>query len=447
MDIVDILKVWPEAQRFIKEKIGDTAFETWFGFVKTKAIDAKTVSIEAPDEFFKEWLIKNYQSIIQEGLQRAAKTNLKIEFLVNPSLLTKSIRPRIKAFESRIKEPEMEPLKINPRYTFDEFVVGSSNRFTHAASLAVAGSPAKMYNPLFIYGGVGLGKTHLMQAICHFVRAKDKNAKIAYLPSERFTNELIDAIQNRTTAKFRQRYRNVDILVIDDVHFIAGKEATQEEFFHTFNTLYDNHKQIVVSSDRNPKEISRLEERLVSRFAWGLICDVQPPDFETRVAILKKKIKKEPVDVPDDVMHFIAQMITTNIRELEGALIRVVAYSLLENKSINLELARDVLKDLVMETKRLITPDLIQREVANYFHLSIADLKARKRNKNLIAPRQIAMYLIRELTELSLPEIGQFFGGKDHTTILHGYKKIRDLLKTNQELSTKVKTITDIIHQ
>ena len=334
---------------------------------------------------------------------------------------TKQPGPQIKLQESKIPN-------LNSRYTFENFVVGPSNRHAHAYSLAVAESPAKTYNPLFIYGGVGLGKTHLIQAICHQIKNKSPaNLKICYMASELFTNELIDAIQHRSTALFRQKYRNVDVLVIDDIHFIAGKESTQEEFFHTFNTLYDAHKQIIFSSDRPPKEIANLQDRLVSRFGWGLTTDIQPPDLETRVAILKKKIEREPVSVPDEVIFFIAQLIKTNIRELEGALIRTIAYSLLEEKPITLGLAQGVLKDLLKEPKKLITVDFIQRCVAEEFGISLPELKTKRRNKTIVLPRQVAMYLSRELTDFSLPEIGGFFGGKDHTTVLHSYNKIKGI--------------------
>ena len=311
----------------------------------------------------------------------------------------------------------------------------------------VADSPAKAYNPLFIYGGVGLGKTHLIQAICNLIISKAGNPKICYLSSERFTNELIDAIQHHSTASFRQKYRNVDVLVIDDIHFIAGKESTQEEFFHTFNALYDAHKQIVFSSDRPPKEIAHLQDRLVSRFGWGLTTDIQPPDLETRVAILKKKIEREPVAVPDEVIFFIAQLIKTNVRELEGALIRTIAYSLLEEETITLGLAKKVLKDLLKEPKRLITVDFIQRCVSEEFGVSLHELKTKRRNKTIVLPRQVAMYLSRELTELSLPEIGDFFGGKDHTTVLHSYNKIKGDLNANEALKQKVEHIIHIIQQ
>jgi chromosomal replication initiator protein len=295
---------------------------------------------------------------------------------------------------------------------------------------------------------VGLGKTHLMQAICHHIKNKSSAyVKICYMTSEKFTNELIDGIQHHSTSAFRQKYRGVDVLVIDDIHFIAGKESTQEEFFHTFNALFDAHKQIIISSDRPPKEIANLQDRLVSRFSWGLTTDIQPPDLETRVAILKKKIEREPVAVPDDVIFFIAQLIKTNIRELEGALIRTIAYSLLEEKPITLELAKGVLKDLLKEPQRLITVDFIQRCVAEEFGLTLHDLKTKRRTKTVVFPRQIAMYLSREMTDLSLPEIGEHFGGKDHTTVLHSYNKIKEELTKSEPLKTRVERVVNIIKQ
>jgi chromosomal replication initiator protein len=295
---------------------------------------------------------------------------------------------------------------------------------------------------------VGLGKTHLIQAVCHHIKNKSGgNLKFAYVPSESFTNELINAIQHHSTAAFRQKYRNVDVLVVDDVHFFAGRESTQEEFFNTFNALYDAHKQIILSSDRPPKEIANLQERLVSRFSWGLTTDIQPPDLETRVAILKKKIEREPVTVPDEVIFFIAQLIKTNIRELEGALIRIIAYSLLEEKPITLSMAKEVLKDLLKEPKKLITVDFIQRCVAEEFGLSAHELKTKRRNKNVVLPRQIAMYLSRELTDLSLPEIGASFGGKDHTTVLHSYNKIKKEIKDKVDLENRVEKIIQIVQR
>jgi len=351
--------------------------------------------------------------------------------------------------EPKLKSaPGVNFTNLNSRYTFENFVIGGANRHAHAYSLAVANAPAKTYNPLFIYGGIGLGKTHLIQAICHQIKNNSSpGIKICYVSSEKFTNELIDAIVHRSTSAFRQKYRNLDVLVIDDIHFIAGKESTQEEFFHTFNTLYDAHKQIVFSSDRPPKEITNLQERLVSRFGWGLATDIQPPDLETRVAILKKKIEREPVHVPDEVIFFIAQLIKTNIRELEGALIRTIAYSLLEESPVTLQLTKEVLKDLLKEPTKLITIDFIQRCVVEEFGISLQDLKTKRRNKQVVFPRQIAMYLSRELTELSLPEIGELFGGKDHTTVLHSYKKVKEDINNNPALKERVEKVIQVIKQ
>ncbi len=443
---VEIDSVWKKAGEHLKDKLGATIFETWILPLKPRQKNDQSLIIEAPDDFFKDWVDKHYRSIINEAVCLSAKKELSIQLETSAS--PKDPQAKAKSGEAPVKHRHaVESSNLNPRYTFENFVVGPSNRHAHAYSLAVAESPAKTYNPLFIYGGVGLGKTHLMHAICHFIKGRNSGAKICYMSSEKFTNELIDAIQHHTTPAFRQKYRNVDVLVIDDIHFIAGKESTQEEFFHTFNTLYDAHKQIVISSDRPPKEIANLQERLVSRFGWGLTTDIQPPDLETRVAILKKKIEREPVAVPDDVIFFIAQLIKTNIRELEGALIRTIAYSLLEEKPITLDLTREVLKDLLKEPKKLITVDFIQRCVAEEFGVSFHDLKTKRRNKNIVVPRQVAMYISRELTELSLPEIGEFFGGKDHTTVLHSFNKIKTELSINEILKDKVNRIIQIIKQ
>jgi len=334
---------------------------------------------------------------------------------------------------------------LNTKYTFESFVVGPSNRFAHAASVAVAESPAKSYNPLFIYGPVGLGKTHLMQAIGQEILRLNPGVRIIYITSERFTNELINAIKTGTTLKFREKYRTVDCLLIDDIHFIAGKEATMEEFFNTFNTLYDAHKQIVVSSDKPPKDISNLEERLVSRFEWGLVTDIQPPDFETRTAILRKKAEREGIAIPDAITFFIADKIKSNIRELEGALIRVVAYSKLVGKEVDEAVAQEVLKDLIVETQKKITIDLIQRKVAEYFEIRPSDMTAKRRSKNVAYPRHVAMYLSREMTSYSFPEIGEQFGGRDHTTILHACEKIRkDIKKEPKTKSLVDKLILEI---
>jgi chromosomal replication initiator protein len=439
---------WNRALEYLKDRLGNTTLETWILPLIPKPKSEHSLILEAPNDFFKDWVDKHYKQIIQEAISWSAQQEIAVDLETN--LQIKDAPSQLRPERPQIKLPESQySLNLNPRYTFENFVVGPSNRHAHAYSLAVAESPGKTYNPLLIYGGVGLGKTHLLQAICHqIIKNKPSSQhKICYLASERFTNELIDAIQHHSTSAFRQKFRNVDVLIIDDIHFIAGKESTQEEFFHTFNTLYDAHKQIIISSDRPPKEISNLQDRLISRFSWGLTTDIQPPDLETRVAILKKKIEREPVAVPDEVIFFIAQLIKTNIRELEGALIRTIAYSLLEEKSITLELAKEVLKDLLKETKKTITVDFIQRCVVEEFGLSLHDLKARSRNKNIVLPRQVAMYLSRELTDLSLPEIGNFFGGKDHTTVLHSYNKIKGDLNKSEVLRNRVERVIQIIKQ
>jgi chromosomal replication initiator protein len=442
----DIAQSWKQAQEQIKERLGLTIFETWISPLKAVSGSQDLMVLEAPDTFFRDWVKKNYSLIIEEAFSSAGLGKIKVEVEAGSAAIENiAPEPPVRNQINANRDHQYD-LNLNSRYTFENFVIGPSNRHAHAYSMAVADSLAKTYNPLFIYGGVGLGKTHLIQAICHQIKKKSGDSlKIAYLSSERFTNELINAIQHHSTSAFRQKYRNTDILVIDDVHFFGGKDSTQEEFFNTFNALYDAHKQIILSSDRPPKEIADLQDRLVSRFGWGLTTDIQPPDFETRVAILKKKIEREPVSVPDDVIFFIAQLIKTNIRELEGALVRIMAYSLMEEKPITLGLAKEVLKDLLKEPKKLITVDFILRCVSEDFGISLAELKTKKRNKTIVLPRQVAMYLSRELTDLSLPEIGQFFGGKDHTTVLHSYNKIKEGLADNPSLQEKVERIIQVI--
>jgi len=436
---------WNQALGYLKEHLDASSFETWIAPLAIKPKDQNCIILEAPDTFFRDWVKKNYSTIIEAALKSVGLSQVSIEIGVGTRAESTIEAKEVKSSRA-LESHNQQGLKLNSRYTFENFVIGPSNRHAHAYSIAVAESPAKTYNPLFIYGGVGLGKTHLIQAICHKVLANSNGTlKITYLPSEQFTNELINAIQHHSTANFRQKYRNTDVLVIDDVHFFGGKDSTQEEFFNTFNALYDAHKQIILSSDRPPKDIADLQERLVSRFGWGLTTDIQPPDLETRIAILKKKIEREPVAVPDDVIFFIAQLIKTNIRELEGALVRIMAYSLMEEKPITVDLAKEVLRDLLKEPKKLITIDFIQRCVAEEFGISLGEMKARRRNKTIVLPRQIAMYLSRDLTDLSLPEIGQFFGGKDHTTVLHSYNKIKEAIKNGSALSEKIEKITQVI--
>ena len=430
---VDLSSIWDKILEETKQEIGERAFENWFRQTKLSSITEESLVIEVPSNFFKDWIYDHYRDTLNISILKTIGKVIPVQFEVKESAVNPGHGAPKKTTIPE-KPPQKKPFYLNPRYTFEGFVVGSSNRFAHAATLAIAESPAKAYNPLFIYGGVGLGKTHLMQAACHYISDMHKNMKLFYTTSEKFTNELINAIQHRTTAKFRETYRSVDVLLIDDIHFIAGKEATQEEFFHTFNSLYDAHKQIVLSSDRPPKTIQGLEERLVSRFEWGLVTDVQPPNFETRIAILKKKAERNSVALPDDVLYFIAEKIKTNIRELEGALIKVVAYSSMENKPVTLDSTKDILKDMLAESDKKISIDRIQKKVAEYFDIKVSEMKAKKRHREIVYPRQIAMYLARELTMLTLPDIGASFGGRDHSTVIHACEKIQRDLKKNQNV-------------
>lgn len=437
-----MLNIWQQCLQDLRNSLGPIAFETWIAPLNLKRIDENSIILEVPDIFFKQWLESNYYPQIKNSLKTVTTKEFTIQLNVNPNLLEKTTNKIFRSIHKSFKDHPQDSPGLNTRFTFDNFIVGGSNRMAHAACMAVAQAPGKSYNPLFIYGGVGLGKTHLMQAIANYILVQSPGIKVKYISSEKFTNELIVSIQNRSTQKFRQKYRSLETILIDDIQFLSGKEAVQEEFFHTFNELYDYHKQIVISSDRPPKEIPKLEERLVSRFSWGLVVDIQPPDYETRVAILRKKLEDEPIKIEGEVINFIAENITTNIRELEGALIRTIAYSLIENKPISLTLAQDILKDMVKEIYRRITPDIILGKVADYFSLEKGDLKKKKRNKTFVIPRQIGMYLVREFTDLSLPEIGNFFGAKHHTTILYGYKKIKAALKSDKNLKDIIHTLT-----
>ena len=434
---------WGNLLGQIKGEVSEQVFNAWFVPITLVSVTETEVVLGVPNEFFREWVRDRYLKLLNANANSLLGKQTKVELVVvgdspESKVKEKEAKPQKGWFRSVFpKQASVSPLKetrLNPKYTFDSFVVGPSNRFAHAAAMAIAESPAKAYNPFFIYGGVGLGKTHLMHALGNEIAARSPKAKILYLSSEEFTNQLISAIQKRTTPEFRKRYRNVDVLLIDDIHFIAGKESTQEEFFHTFNSLYDAHKQIVMSSDRAPKEISSLEDRLVSRFEWGLITDIQAPDFETRTAILKKKSELETIYLPDDMLFFLAEKIKTNIRELEGALIRVIAYAKLMNKTVSVDLAKEVLKGMIIEGERKIGVDLIQKKVAKYFEMNHQDMKVKKRTRAIAYPRQIAMYLSRDLTDLSLPEIGHSFGGRDHTTILHACDKIENQLKKDENM-------------
>lgn len=441
----NINELWDEILDKMKEKISKPSFETWLKHTEARDLKEDTFYVSVPNEFTKNWLDQRYTQVISALLYEVTGVNLQVKFII-PEDQVDNIEENNSA--SKIIKPKNNIANmLNPKYTFDTFVVGAANRFAHAASLAVAEAPAKSYNPLFVYGGVGLGKTHLMHAIGHYVLEHHPDKNVMYLSSEKFTNEFINSIMENKAENFRNKYRNVDILLVDDIQFLAGKEQTQEEFFHTFNTLHEENKQIIISSDRPPKEIPTLEDRLRSRFEWGLITDISPPDLETRVAILSKKAKAEGLtDISNDVMHYIANQIDTNIRELEGALVRVVAYSSLINEDVNLELATEALKDIIPNNQaKVISAKMIQNIVADKYDLKLNDFLSKKRTRAIAYPRQIAMYLTRELTDLSLPKIGQEFGGRDHTTVIHAHNKIIEELKTDEVLANEIKNITEEI--
>ncbi|HTL70593.1 MAG TPA: chromosomal replication initiator protein DnaA [Candidatus Eisenbacteria bacterium] len=442
--------LWSKAIDALKKELSPHVFDRWLSPIHPVEIQDDALCLEVPDDFFKTWIVDHYGSLISLALKEASGESVNHPVFI----IQKEIREGATASHasptltpSVVSSPTAPAIEgmLNHKYTFESFVVGPSNRFAHAASMAVAETPAKAYNPLFIYGPVGLGKTHLMQAIGQEVLRRSSAMRVLYITSEKFTNQLINAIKTGTTIKFREKYRNVDCLLIDDIHFIAGKEATMEEFFHTFNTLYDSHKQIVVSSDKPPKDINNLEERLVSRFEWGLVTDIQAPDYETRAAILRKKAERENLHIPDSVTSFIADKIKSNIRELEGALIRVVAYSKLVGKEVDEAIAYDVLKDMIVETSKKITVDLIQRKVAEYFEVRPSDMTAKRRSKNVVYPRHVAMYLSREMTGLSFPEIGEQFGGRDHSTILHACEKMKKDVKKDPKAKSLVEKLINEI--
>jgi len=440
-------EVWQQVLSVIQTKLSKPSFDTWFKATKASFLSDSVVVVTAPTTFAVEWLETRYMKLVSSTLSDYIGRPVDVKFSIEETRPPEPAEPAPQI--SAVREPAMEePMMhmLNPKYTFDTFVIGAANRFAHAASLAVAELPAKSYNPFFMYGGVGLGKTHLMHAIGHYILEHNPHMKVLYLSSEKFTNEFINAIRDNRGESFRNKYRNIDVLLIDDIQFLAGKEGTQEEFFHTFNALHEEHKQIVISSDRPPKEIPTLEERLRSRFEWGLITDIQPPDLETRIAILRKKAKAENLDIPNEAMMYIANMIDSNIRELEGALIRIVAYSSLTNQDISAHLAAEALKDILPTGRnRLITMQDIQQRVGDYYGLKLEDFKARKRTKAVAFPRQIAMYLSRELTDYSLPKIGDAFGGRDHTTVIHAHEKISQLLKVDQDLYKIINSLTEKI--
>ncbi len=473
MEPVMLADVWQETLKRMEQEVSRLVFTTWIKSAMPLSATDTTFEIGVPKKFVKEWIEDNYSSRIQQVLQEITGESLQLK-ITNldikdedevTSPVVQQVRPAAQApapepapvievqtaaeaESANAQAADEAPALLNPKYTFESFVIGNSNRFAHAASLAVAEVPAKVYNPLFLYGGVGLGKTHLMHAIGNRIQQNHPYLKVLYISSEKFTNELINSILHGNPEAFRQKYRNIDCLLVDDIQFLSKKEHTQEEFFHTFNTLHDANKQIIISSDRPPKEIPTLEDRLRSRFEWGLITDIQAPDLETRIAILRKKALQENIAIPNEIMVYIASRIDNNIRELEGALIRVIAFASLKKEPLSLDMATEALKGLLADNVgRPVTIEKIKEIVASYFRLKLEDLIAKKRTRNVAYPRQIAMYLAREMTDSSLPRIGEVFGGRDHTTVIHAYEKISKERADDAKLDQTIKELTKRVQQ
>ncbi len=439
-------QLWNKILATLKDEVNPQIFNSWFGNLTPAGLDEKELILEAPHSFIRDWVEDNYISTLNSTARAITGKELSVRIQVNealsqPSDSTQPAPGPVNNDPGPQPTPPTQKLPqvsnhsaLNPKYTFDTFVVGSSNQFAHAATLAVAEQPARSYNPLFIYGGVGLGKTHLMHAIGHFALERNPKVRLCYLSSEQFMNELINSLRFDRMPQFRETYRNMDILLVDDIQFIAGKERTQEEFFHTFNSLFDSHKQIVVSSDKFPREIPDLEERLRSRFEWGLIADIQAPDLETKIAILEKKADLSGITLPQGVALYLAENTGSNIRELEGYLQRVTAFAAFaKTKTISIDLVHDALKNFLEQKKRVITAEEIQKNIAAFYNTKISDIKSKKKNKAFIKPRHTAMFLTRQLTNLSLPEIGRHFGGRDHSTVLHAIQKIENMAKNDPD--------------
>ena len=448
--------VWDQVLSRIEDQVGKHSFSTWFKPTTLLSDGGQSLSIRVPNPLFVEWLPKHYSVVLSEALRDVGRADVRLIFVPEGSEADTTAEeieeaPSAPVVLRRTVNIDPEPSEppragsLIPRYTFDTFIVGPSNQFAHAACRAVAETPSRSYNPLFIHGGVGLGKTHLMHAIGHYVVQHHPGLVLTYISSERFMNEMINAVRFDRILDFRSRYRSVDVLLVDDIQFVSGKEGTQNEFFHTFNALHDAQKQIVISSDRPPHEIPALEERLRSRFEWGLIADIQVPDVETKAAILKRKAEEEGVPLANDVAMFMASRIKSNVRELEGSLIRLIAYSSLTTKPLTIELAQDVLKNVIDLDEKAITIEQIQKHVADYYHLKLHELKSRNNSKSVAMPRQVAMYLCKSLTHKSLPEIGRSFGGKHHSTVIHSIKKVEDLRKKNGDFDKQVSNLIEQI--
>ncbi len=440
------MNAWQEILGYLKGKVNTQSYQTWLRPTRFSHASQEALVVRVPNREFQDWIQEHYGTLINEALSQLHVDARKVDYVIEEASDKKPAEIANRdALQAKLDFESVDH-QLNPRYTFDTFVVGNCNQFAHAAAQAVAETPAKAYNPLFLYGGVGLGKTHLMQAVGHMIKSKWREKRLAYVSSENFTNEVINSLRYDLMVSFRDKYRNVDLLLMDDIQFIAGKERTQEEFFHTFNTLYESQKQVVISSDCPPKEIPGLEERLRSRFAWGLTADLQPPDLETKRAILAKKTENEGVDLPDDVSDFIAGKIKSSIRDLEGALTRVIGYSSLTGTPITLSMAQSVLKGLVNMEERRVSIEHVQRAVCREFGLSLAQLKAKDNSRAVAYPRQVAMFLAKEMTSASLPQIGREFGGKHHTTVLHSIHKIMDLREKDRDLNRLINKVRDSLN-
>jgi chromosomal replication initiator protein len=433
--------LWTAALAEIKERVGTQNFDTWIKPVRFIAKNKNETVLEVPNKFFRDWLADNYLNHIEAVLASITKHDVSVSLEVNPKLEPQSSIVKIDKRQETESARQARHSNLVPKYTFENFVIGASNQFAHAACIAVANQPGEHYNPLFIYGGVGLGKTHLVNAIGHRVALQKPNLKVVYLSSESFMNELISSLRRDRMDEFKKKFRSVDVLIVDDVQFIAGKERTQEEFFHTFNSLYESHKQIVITSDKFPKEIPGIEDRLRNRFEWGLIADIQSPDMETRVAILQKKAEIEGVQLPHEVAIFLASNIDSNVRELEGSLTRLGAFSSLTKTPITIEFAREVLSHSLKSFQREVTVESIQKTICDYFNVKLGDLKAKRRTQNIALPRQVAMYLCRKHTETSFPAIGDKFGGRDHSTVIHASKTIERKIKEDPHMLTTIESL------
>ena len=448
----EIKEKWDEILLNIKEEhdISEVSYRTWLLPLIPDSVDKDILTILVPDSAFISYVKKKYEFLLKITIEEITGFQCELDFKLKSDVKEPEKENRlINVTNNTVSQLALQNANLNPRYTFDTFVVGKNNNLAHAASLAVAESPGEIYNPLFIYGGVGLGKTHLMHSVAHFILKNNPSAKILYVTSEKFTNELIDAIRNKnnvSTTEFREKYRNNDVLLIDDIQFIIGKESTQEEFFHTFNALYEAKKQIIISSDRPPREIETLEDRLRSRFEWGLTVDIQPPDYETRMAILRKKEELEGYNIDNEIIKYIATNVKSNIRELEGSLTRLVAYAQLTNRPITVQLCEEALHDIfAKKVRKEVTAQVIMQAVANYYSITVDDLIRPTRRREIAVPRQIAMYITRDLTNLSLPQIGQVFGNRDHTTVLHGCNQIANAIKNDPSMASVVNDLKEII--